>query len=226
MRIKSFIALEILLIFMSFLFSCSDDATDDKSNIPTEGLIHYYPLDNDAQDYGTDPHHGVINGAVSYPGHNGEEDAALSFDGTASISLDFFTLPDTCTISLWFKTTDDAGSFLIWDEEPSAPGTDSMVFALNGNKLIYSASTGLFADQIEGTSSVNNETWIHAVLFADSGITFEIIVNGSSEATDDVFIPPNVNTLKIGTNYIGAIDNIRIYNRILTEEEIGYLYSE
>jgi hypothetical protein len=233
MIMKNNFLLIFIIISSLFLFiSCGDDSgsgdDDDDDNddtppeIPTEGLIHCYLFEGNAQDTGSDPKHGTVDGAVLCTGHNGEQNSAYSFDGSSSIDLDFYSLPDDCTISLWMKTSETDGTFAKWFE--TAPMSPSMSFSIYNGKIAYRYYNGGATFGVNGTSDRNDNTWVHVVFTKDSSDTFTIIVNGTPEASGDPGISTTSDSLKFGQGLTGEIDNIYIYNRILTGEEIGELY--
>ena len=85
----------------------------DSSFNPEKGLIHYYPFSGNADDQGSDPKDGTVNGAVLANDRNGNPNSAYDFDGAAdTISLEYFAPLSPCTISAWINTADAAGLIL------------------------------------------------------------------------------------------------------------------
>ncbi|MCK4814534.1 LamG domain-containing protein, partial [bacterium] len=179
---------------------------------------------------------GQIDGALYFSGGDDYIDCGNSF---ASI-----TGSTTKTITAWAKSdvsdrsgriitlyrrSDSYSAFVIYPRENDGvnPATWKGLYATpgNGHKLIDSAV------------SVTAGEWIHVALVQD-GPHVHIYVNGELEnsasdaAAPTISNPPNA---VIGTymwyghgpsaSFLGTIDDVRLYNRALSAEEIRQLYN-
>ncbi|HOO73160.1 MAG TPA: hypothetical protein PK926_15490 [Spirochaetota bacterium] len=226
MSLKKF-SLFAFVLFFSLVIACDDDGDNDKdggSSIPADGLIHYYTLDGHANDTGSEPCNGVITGAVAAEGRKSVANTALSFDETAYIDLTYFDVPENCTISFWFKTTDTNGCILSWSELPSTPGSDNITIGVLSSVLAADSDNGPASNGAFGTTVLTNDAWTHGVIIISEGSNCRIIVNGVEETDDDIYSGLSLNTLKIGSNFTGVIDDICIYDRVLSGTEIGLLH--
>jgi hypothetical protein len=83
------------------------------------------------------------------------------------------------------------------------------------------------------TTVIAAATWYHAVGMGTSGGTAILYLNGVNEASGScVDTPTNLtlsiggrNTASVADGLIGFIDDVRVYNRILTEAEILTIYA-
>jgi len=78
--------------------------------IPTEGLVSWYPLDNNAYDYSLNENHGVIQNVNFVNNRFGYPNSAAHFDGVSShINISLSSISNeltSTTINLWIKTSD------------------------------------------------------------------------------------------------------------------------
>lgn len=199
------------------------------------GLVAYYPLD-EVSDDGTveDVVHGNDGTALNDPSvADGKVDDALDFNGTDQyVEIDDpFGFPSTVTISLWvnpdtvdgdqrqFINTNAADNIVVAQEQTSG-NFDAWIF--DGSNLQAKVSGG--------SPAVN--TWFHiAYVFSGADDEGRLYVDGAKVDTDSwTGSPDGANSQpNIGSHpnaprdFDGQIDEIRIYDRALSAEEIGIL---
>ena len=164
---------------------------------------------------------------------------AMSFDGVD----DYVEVSDAPTLNfgiedfsleIWFKTTQSVSFARMIDKY--GPGQNVYSFDITNGKIAgYVRDTDGDAVDLEGGNAgsiVNDGNWHHAVLVR-KGTTITIYldgnedINGSNTALDD--IDTSTSKLHIGgreksNSFNGTIDEVRIYNRALTPEEIYQHY--
>jgi len=199
----------------------------------TEGLVAYYPMEKGQGEVlldGATGNHGQINGATwNDSGQVGSD--ALSFDGTDDyVNLgQQIEVENVRTLSCWAKKTSadtaediiqfDSGRISISYETQASDG-----FEIN----IYDGSS--YGVITSGVTTQN--TWIHLLLTYD-GSTAEFYVDGASQGTvstglqtnnesDDAIGSDPTNT---SLSFQGQIDDVRIYDRALSQPEIKALYN-
>ena len=172
---------------------------------------------------------GTINGAVwSAAGKFGN---ALSFNGTNSwvtvndaASLD---LSSTMTLEAWVNPTTLGAVWrtVILKEQPG-----ELIYSLYANTDTTRPSANVFVTsehETRGTAALAIGAWTHLAATYD-GTTLKLFVNGvqvSSVAVTGA-ISNSTGVLRIGGNNVwgeffnGLIDEIRIYNRVLSATEI------
>jgi hypothetical protein len=202
-----------------------------------QGLIAYYPFNGTANDaIGTND--GTVNGAVLTTDRFGNANNSYNFDGVSSY-ISFNTVPlnqiGNWTMTAWVEpaSLNQAGSLITmgYDNGISANG-----FAFD----ICGANTGLLGNNLlfvfgginsfeSGYSFASSNQWYHVVMLCDSGVT-ELFVNGLQTVNTTTGITPNTPTsFKIGSAsgvrfFNGSMNDIRIYNRALSSNEVSQLY--
>ena len=191
--------------------------------------------------------HGSLQGtAVAYvPGEYGE---ALSFTGSAAtpgyveINADLAPiLGRTATMTAWVKTT-QTGSDRPWDSpgiagnEDTSGGNDIFWGWMDNNgKICIQAGD---RDGAKSTSAINDDTWYHVAMtrhFVTGKV--QVYINGvpgtptSSESGlklrsfADIGRVLNVDGAGNHRYFNGEIDELRIYDYVLSDTEIADVYA-
>jgi subtilisin family serine protease len=189
--------------------------------------------------------HGTIYGEALWT--TGQIDGALEFDGVDDYvdvgdktSLDFGA-DDSFSISSWFKTNKD--SPIVDKRRCGGPGGvfyEGYNLWVSQHKLYYGIEdTSSGYAQMFGNTIVTDNQWHHVVAVRDTATDkLYIYLNGSSDATPVT----DATTTTLATNksfhigyrdstaspgYVyceGTIDDVRVYDRALSAEEIWQLY--
>lgn len=185
----------------------------------------FIPLSLTAQTTGLIAHYTFDDGTV--PGIFGN---ARQFDGTNPV-----TLPDSAensqtgpiTLSIWFKTTTPPGDTSL----PVVQKLNSYVLAISGYMARVFALTirGAGSDSViwVGTKYHTDDRWHHLAGTFD-GDVMRVYLDGALMVTKDTtktFIDDTTSPLILGTSFVGTLDDFRLYNRALSENEITALYS-
>ena len=210
------------------------------SYVPNNGLVGYWPFNGNANDESGNGNNGV-NFQVSWGlDRYGNANSACNFDGlTSYISGTGVNLPQSNvsrTISLWVKTP---GGF------SQSIGQCGAVF--NYGTLSYKQRFGVLlednslnnylcsqSNDYPTSSPVSNNTWTN-IVWVYSNTNLYLYVNGILSSTGTIleinttgqnFVMGNTipNSLGQYEYYKGAIDDMFIYNRALTQDEIANLY--
>jgi glucose/arabinose dehydrogenase len=206
--------------------------TVSNSAPPPTGLVLAYGFEETsgttANDSSTALNNGTINGPVSTTG--GKYGRALSFDGVNdrvdvpdASSLDLTT---GMTLEAWVKPTTLSGWRTAILKER---GTNDLVYALyasNGAKPRAENFTGA-ENAAVGAAALPLNAWSHIASTYD-GSNLRFYLNGALVATKAATgsMPNTANPLRIGGNAVwgeyfsGLIDEVRVYNRTLTEAEL------
>ena len=98
-----------------------------------QGLVAYYPFDNDANDYSFLGNHAAVNGATLVPDRFGNPDSAYQFDGVDDYMeiphSDTLSLSSASTLALWFYHQPQASAGLlhpVGKKRPRARGSLSL----------------------------------------------------------------------------------------------------
>ncbi len=205
--------------------------------IPTEGLIAYYPFNGNANDESGNELNGTPHETVDFSvqdrfGNNG---SAVYFDGTSgyiSVSGSALNLADSISICGWlFIDSDCIDEGGIVDRGPGLWNHGGYYVRIKNHKIDFAISSP-YSQYYTETDAPFNE-WIFFAVTYDNN-TVKIHLN--SEISDYEVGSGKLDSwiddveLSIGKedqhHFKGVIDDIRIYNRALTEEEINALYHE
>jgi hypothetical protein len=210
------------------------------SYVPTDGLVGWWPFNGNANDESGNGNDGVVNGATLTEDRNGAIDAAFSFDGINSlISIAHNTSitvsnNSSLTVQAWALKSGVNSTTHILGKRINGCGSIDYQFGYceaNCNNA-FSEGVGFGCASAYAYSQVllENNMWNHFV-GTFNGEEWKIYLNGNmvgsilSNSTN-----PNIGDLLIGGSgscqkWEGSIDDIAIYNRALTEQEIQNLYT-
>jgi len=203
----------------------------------TRGLVAYWSFDEGAGDIAYDIS-GNGNNCTIYGAKwtKGKYGSALQFDGVddyvdcgSQASL-IFANSDSYSFEHWIKWT-GGGSYVLYAGKNSAEEA-FLLRAEDNNRFGFrdsGASQPLFAPN---SSDDCLNVWVHLVWVADGLGNIELYKNGTYF---DSVTPPNGTSMHFETfgrswpfnvyMYEGLIDEVRIYNRALSPEEIRYHYN-
>ena len=236
-KLKVFLALIGVLALSGAIYASSGSSVKIEEN---KGLVAHWSMDNkdmksdtvlgDLSPYGSD---GTLVGRALASrlavDRKTQANSALSFDGSTDyISASDKMLPSGAsprTVSLWANTNTLATDF----QSPFSYGTYS-----NSNAFILRIAGGKFGllghtTNLTGLTSLTANRWYHLTITYD-GTTAKLYANGVLDNSGNLAL----NTLKTGTmtigdplsgnNFNGSVDDVRIYNRALSQAEITKLY--
>ena len=225
----------IVYLLVTALISCQESLNT--------GLVVYYSFDGDARDYSGNDNHGVVNGTVLTSDRFGRENSAFSFDGEkATIEANVKDMPaidSPQTFSWWFRINTNPTYI-------NELGADNMIALVDSGKSI-----GIqFGFRAPGYKSLGFDTWNwgggtlleaqqpalkkwHHCVYTYDGLTHRFYVNGKEISTSTAETQQGIPTLLMFGNYpsgdqyfAGDMDEIRIYNRELEQDEINLLLNE
>ncbi len=217
------------------------------AQITTNGLVGYWPLDGDAHDASGNGHDGVITGATPIPG---KFNGAYTFHGSDGIDVGDFTFSNQeYTVSGWIRTTEPAvaGDWKTWIDKLDDSGGPFMLGIGDGrdvggvNGAQYAVWTGGYSSVniLDTVSNLRDGAWHHYAVTYQSG-SQNVYVDGNpvglpsfpGAASFPGPLPVNSTHVVIGGHnfgpyhhpWIGDIDEVRIYDRALSPQEIQGLF--
>ena len=200
-------------------------SSEEKPAIPDDGLVFYVPLESAEAATGQP----ISNNGVTFA-----PDAALGrdvavFDGSANLSFTPTGMPSGTaphTKSLWIKFNGDTGQVyvLAWGSN----GSDSAsTIAARNNKWAW-----CFAGDWEETDvDVPAGQWLNVTTTHSAGVN-KLYVNGTLRNTHSRNLNISGNSGTIGSflsgseKITGAMAALRVYDRVLTADEIAALAAE
>jgi hypothetical protein len=227
---------------------CLNGCTKDETNpIPAAGLVAKIMLDGNGMD---EVHQTVAvnHHAVFVADRHGETNHAVHFSRSDSAFLDFgdvaaYSFPQNIfTTSCWVMVEDTSQPIAILSKR-TAVGPFEYSLDNHFSKAIFNfdnwiasgATTVYGTDPLDASAPIKLNQWQHIAVVAD-GVTLRVYSNGE--------LMPGLDSIKAGNsfsdtdapfqigagggygkNYFfnGAIDDLLIYNRALSEEEIKTL---
>ncbi len=215
--------------------------TADSVGITVGHLIAYYPFSGSGNDSSGFNNHGVISGATLVDDRFGNPNSAYFFDGID----DFIRVPNhpsinfrkQITVNLWMKAT----QFFSREAYPISHGNweNRWKISITNKRVRWTIKTDTSANN--GIKDLDSQTQLvldslYMVTVLYNGSDFEIYLDGALDASSNWggLILPTTIDLAIGQhlpgnnnyNFKGVLDDIRIYNRALTFQEIQDLYNE
>lgn len=215
-------------------------------NLPVDGLVAYYPFSGNTLDSSGNNNHATKNTGVTLTSDkNGNNNKAYYFDVTSLAWMEAANYPTLNTanmknfaFSVWFNASSGA----------SANTDRNIVQMQDGQNVNYTITYNATTSKIDfynwnGTISESNisfsssmniipNTWNHLVLRIDSTNKTELFINNTIAGTSNkTVLKPISPTLVIGRhpfvsgswNFLGKIDEVRVYNKYLSNENIKTL---
>ncbi|MBV6505562.1 MAG: hypothetical protein ILNGONEN_01125 [Syntrophorhabdaceae bacterium] len=206
--------------FLQISSTASRDADIDS------GLVAYYPFNGNANDESGHGNNGTVVGATLTTDRLGKSNSAYSFDGVGDYISTSLTPNRIFSISIWYNKHD------VQNNNAGLLSTYSGGFNYSG--VYYAMNGGGDWIRCDGNSLDGFSTpaliWKHIVIVSD-GVRVKVYEN-TSKKLDFSGTTNHSNRLVIGDSryngryFTGKIDDIRVYNRALTEEEVRELYED
>ncbi len=232
--------MRFIKVVFAFILTSLQTAVNVYSQVPTNGLVAYYPFSGNANDASGNGRNGTISGGVTATADRyGNEGQAYSFNGTnGNITVtnwNLLTGNSARTISVWFKTAPKSTQqyFLSWGSTNNATNTGSILGIAADPSVTYHF-LGFFGINND-LSLLNADQYFdnrwHLMSFTYDGNIMNLYLDGVSQSTK-TNSPLNTGSsnLIIGSyhqnsNYFnGQLDEVRIYNRALTAAEVQQMY--
>ena len=216
------------------------------SYVPTNGLVGYWPFNGNANDESGNGSNASVFGATLTVDKNSISNKAYNFDGindtivvnnTSILDLDTSV---SISFSFWIKSASNSNTQTIYSKRDLTTGHGiEILTGLDSLRVYYGVGSG-----------VGNYVWhsISTQLFLEDSFHFiSVIINQNNKTIycyiDGVLQNNSISLIGLNGNFKnsskhyfggrsstyffdGTIDDIGIWNRILTEQEITNLYNE
>ncbi len=210
------------------------------SYVPTDGLVGWWPFNGNANDESGNGNEGIVNDAILTTDRNNSLNSAYSFDGASSIVVDTpsFTFVENqdFSVSCYAYVTPQSISDPFVSYGNVAPDNFEWYLGLFNPNMEWGVHRGQYSwSQIQiPTSSAYPDlnSWYHIVGVKINGV-LNLYINGLLVGSVNQEIQGALTTnlpLSFGwftgtAQYMhGKLDDIGIWNRALTEEEITSLH--
>ncbi len=224
----------LFLTAFSMLSICAQDLKQE--------LVAHYPFDGDAKDASGNGNNGSVYGASLVSDRNGKKNAAYHFDGVN----DYIAIPASalnklvnCTMAFWVKFEDNSSGTLISKQHNALYSTAiSIGYLPSDQKNIKNGRITFFLSNLSSNQAIEGleKGEYYHLAFSYSSSNMKIYLNGQkiSEKRGSYNIPndgsPTATTIGAwlgdggGKYFNGVMDDIKIYNRVLSDGEIKTLY--
>ena len=213
----------------------------------TKGLVACYQFSGNPND-GTGNYNGTLNrGTILTTDRKGNSNQAYLFNGNGS-NVNIGKGPalhnTDFSISLWFQQSDNINQSNVIFSNRTA-NSEGIVFTIPGRNYPYNTSRHL-AVTVRGQSFwtqalIDTQKWYHGVFTfkyqGNNNNQAKFYINcklDSSTTMRDIPPPTLTQDMFIGAEFIvglpysfqGTIDDLRIYNKVLTQDEVSALAGE
>jgi hypothetical protein len=211
-------------------------AASDSVGVVVGDLVGDYPFDGSSLDQSGFDNHATVTGAVLVEDRFGNPSSAYQFDGLDDVlmvsshpSIDF---SEEVGLSLWFKSTRTLSreSFLIshgsWQNRWKVSVTPEQ-------RIRWTIKTSAGVKDLDSKAIVVQDSVFHLAVTYDQ-VAMKIYVNGTldnegawSGSLQTTSLDLTVGQMLPGDaqwNFEGVIDDVRIYNRTLSGDEVQVLY--
>jgi hypothetical protein len=211
------------------------------SYVPTNGLVGWWPFNGNANDESGNGNNGTVNGATQTSDRFGNINSAYNFDGIANyIFVPFNSNLNSSSVSIsgWLNANQLGGVRGLvsrWNQANNpcsnySTSIDNLTNNLTGACSIYQ-NTVLYSNSSISTNlwyhfsyvhnqSLGGKVYINGVLLASNLLSGSICVSGN-----DLYFGAQKNISSIWRFFDGKLDDIGIWNRALTQQEITDLYN-
>jgi uncharacterized protein (TIGR02145 family) len=217
--------------------------------LPTDGLIAYYLFNGNANDESGNGNHGTINGATLTTDRYNNADSAYAFDGFDDFIEAQIDQSSSFTVATWVKLNrnDQYFGFVQHKENCTRGGGYILGIDPNGNYRYTSSNCGECQPNPCANSYeigyINSESgllssnlWYHLIVTNDGSGNYIFYLNGEvigSESNDNMIFDYGIKPFSIGKYHDGSnlfyldgsIDDIGLWSRALTEQEIQDVYT-
>jgi Concanavalin A-like lectin/glucanases superfamily/IPT/TIG domain len=218
-------------------------------DIPRTGLVAFYPFSGNANDVSGNNLNGTVSGPILTANRFGTASKAYNFNGTSDfISMgnpSLLQISNTITVAGWFSIDAYAAGnkpMNILSKIYSPPkGTLFKGYYIDQDFIAGIAllnigcysSAGLTLNSFEGGNIMSTNKWIFVAIVID-GKSYKGYQNGilaketTVTSTVNILADGSLGDLEIGhwggLYFDGSIDDIAIYNRVLSDSEITQLF--
>ena len=205
------------------------------------GLIAYYPFNGNANDKSINGNHGIVSGATLTSDRFGNINSAYSFNGTNQ----YIQCPNQSylnigsgdmSISMWVYLNNNFTNRFFLGKSDGQFNQNKWIVYYSYNPTQFSfhqnTSTGASTFSAPANWLTDSNSWHHLVITKSSS-TYTTYIDGikASQSSGPIAIPATSTALTIGMVenvgwMSGKLDDIRVYNRALSADEVNVLNSE
>jgi hypothetical protein len=201
------------------------------------GLVAWYPFDGDVKDASGNALHGTNSGATLHTDRHGQNNRAYAFDGVD----DAVVVPDNAlldltefSLALFINIEDNSEDGIVLSKGPRFGNYTLRVTASDADSwpgylsYVNDVATGNYSSLVSN-SAIPVATWVHVAVTRSDAQLRTYIDGVLARSVNSPGSTPVMTTepLQIGAGqygqFAGAIDEVRIYDRVLSAAEVTAL---
>ena len=240
---KTIIGRKTKLIIAALLLAVSSAFAQVPPYVPTNGLVGWWPFNGNANDESGNGYNGTVNGATLTSDRLLNSNSSYSFDGVSNRidltnSQNFSFAASDFTINIWYFSTHmsgnnrhairninyQTGTYYELSPENSINGLPSFGY-IGGGPMFEAFSNGLIVDNSIWHMMTGMKKANFIYFYLDGNIQDSVNVGTTTTGV--------LNSLQVGSFYFNngsgsvshKIDDIGIWNRALSQQEITALYN-
>ena len=235
---------KLLLLIFGLIMTTQMIFSQVPSYVPSNGLVGYWPFNGNANDQTPNGNNGTVNGASLTTDRFGNTNSAYDFDGISNyitiLDNNVFNMQNF-TISTWVKNSSTAPTVLaryILNKGCNTPSPSFRLYYQNDGIQQEYVSDCWVPNRVYQNGPSSNNLWTN-IIYSYDGQNLKMYVDGVlfGTANQSGSLTNNNNPIYIGctnaTNncpqlssfYAGKIDDIGMWNRALSEQEITNMYN-
>ncbi len=233
---KRIVSVSIICLFLASCLLGEDEELGGLAK--DDSIIAYYPLNGDARDMSGNGHDGNNYGATPDNDHLGNAGKGMFFNGGSSyieipVEKSFSLSSTDFTVSVWMNYSDVSVPRYIFQSFYDNIFSEFVVVLINSSSqpYMYLFDETYMLQYIFPAETLASGTWFH-LAWVYNGNSVKTYINGTvrSEFTVKSYSFSGIYRCFIGTltgtnNYFfGILDELAIFGRALSENEIQKLY--
>lgn len=213
-----------VLVLSLFVIPCITNALD----MDDPELLLYLPFDDDTDDYSTFGRHGVIVGNADF--EEGVLGQALMFSEAGEVKVPYFPLNEmSFSMSMWVRPElTGAEQQCVFGQHQSGSTNISLHYRISTNATVR---MGFYSNDLDAPGAVKAGEWAHICFWLDiDDNSRRIYINGEQVAEDagksGILYLGTAGDTYVGAwrpsnqRFNGAIDEVQVWGRALSENEI------
>jgi hypothetical protein len=240
----AFTRLVYLTCLLSFVFAPLSSIAQVPSYVPTSGLVGWWPFNGNANDESGNGNNGTVNGATLTTDRFGVANKAYSFNGSSNYidypsgSSSSLNIVGDFTVCFWVKTSSigSTGKTIISFGDQQNSNSGGITIGINDGFPLGPYGRLGYATQgqwNQSTNVINDNVW-HFIVITLQGSLMKLYVDNNLNNQTLNQLPTlswnggrRVGAANYGLVgfYKDLLDDIAIYNRALTHQEITNLYT-
>jgi len=195
------------------------------------GLVGYWKLDETAGttafDFSGSGNNGTLAGSVLPVPTSGKVSGALFFNGLSSkINLGSVTVGANATIAAWVNTA-GGGEIPVFSDRTSG----TLYFGMAGGRFFIYDNPATPSPSMTSNALINTSTW-HHIVWTSNGTISSMYIDGVLDKSQAQTRSGSAGVSNIGWDasnitefFPGSIDDVRVYNRALSANEVKSIYN-